>query len=238
MNSFDITLLGDGALVVSLGERVDSALSRRVHSAFGWLSSPPLPGVLELVPAATSVTLFYSPHELVMADAPVSDLAGWLAGRVRERLATLPETDALPESRLVEIPVCYSGEFGPDVEDVAARLGLSAEELIARHRDAEYFVLQLGFAPGFPYLHGLPKELSVPRRAVPRTVLPAGSVAIANEQSCIYPVAISGGWNLIGRTPLKLFRPGCEPPVLLQPGDRVVFRAISPDEFAGWEESP
>jgi inhibitor of KinA len=134
--------------------------------------------------------------------------------------------------------VCYGGGFGPDLEEVARRVERSVDETIALHRKAEYSVLQLGFAPGFPYLQGLPETLRLPRRATPRTVVPAGSVAIANDQTCIYPVAVAGGWHLIGRTPLKLFQPDREPPALLQPGDRVVFRAISPDEFERWEDAP
>jgi inhibitor of KinA len=233
--SFQIIPLGDQALIVELADRIEVMSARRIHAACGWLTAPALPGVSELVPAATTVTLFYSAVELVAAGAPEADLVGWLAARVRERLATLPASEELPVPRLVQIPVCYGGEFGPDLEGVATRVKLSAAEVIARHSDAEYFVLQLGFAPGFPYLHGLPEALAVPRRDTPRIAVPAGSVGIANRQSCIYPVVIPGGWNLIGRTPFKLFRPGQEPPVLLQPGDRVKFRAISAHEFVDWE---
>jgi inhibitor of KinA len=224
-------------LTVDLADRIEEVAVRRIHRACGWLAEPPLPGVAELVPAATTITLFYSPQELLAAGAPAADLAGWLAARVRERLATLPESNSGPPPRLIAIPVCYGGQCGPDLEAVAARVGLSTAEVISRHRAAEYFVLQLGFAPGFPYLHGSPEALSVPRRDTPRTEVPAGSVGIANGQSCIYPVAIPGGWNLIGRTPLRLFRPERQPPALLQAGDRVQFRAISPDEFEHWEQS-
>ena len=231
-----ITPLGDRALIVELADRIEELSVRRIHRACAWLAAPPLPGVTELVPAATTITLFYSPRELVAAGAPATDLAGWLAARVRERLALLPASRSLPAPRVVEIPVCYGGECGPDLFAVAERVRLPADEIIARHSAAEYFVLQLGFAPGFPYLHGLPPALSVPRRETPRTAVPAGSVGIANGQSCVYPIPVPGGWNLIGRTPRRLFRPEREPPVLLQAGDRVKFRAISSDEFKHWEE--
>lgn len=224
--------LGDQALVVELADRIEMNSVRRIHAVCDWLAAAALPGVSEWVPAATTVTLFYSATKLVAAGAPASDVVGWLADRVRERLATFPVSNELPVPRLVEMPVCYGGEFGPDLEEVAARVKLSAAEVIARHSAAEYFVLQLGFAPGFPYLRGLPEALAVPRRDTPRVAVPAGSVAIANGQCGIYPVVIPGGWNLIGRTPCKLFFPGQEPFVLLQPGDRVKFRAISVDEFA------
>lgn len=226
-----ITPLGDHALSVTLADQIDAASSRRVQAAAAWLANPPLPGVAEIVPAATTVTLFYSPAALVAAGAPMANLADWLATQVRERLAALPEASTHSLPRLVEIPVCYGGEFGPDLEAVAMRVKLSAAEIIARHTSVEFFVLQLGFSPGFPYLHGLPVELSVPRRESPRKAVAPGSVGIANGQSCIYPLATPGGWQLIGRTPLRLFRPAEQPPVLLQPGDRVKFHAITPDEF-------
>jgi inhibitor of KinA len=229
--NFRIIPLGDQALIVELADRVEAKSARWIHTVCGWLAASALPGVSELVPAATTVTLFYSAAEVVAAHAPEADLAGWLAARVRERLATLPASGALPVPRLIEIPVCYGGEFGPDLEAVATRVKLSVAEVIARHSAAEHSVLQLGFAPGFPYLEGLPEALAVPRRDTPRLAVPAGSVGIANGQSCIYPVVIPGGWNLIGCTPCKLFRPDQEPPVWLQPGDRVKFRAISANEF-------
>lgn len=233
--NFRITPLGDQALILELANQIQGLSVRRIHAVYHWLAAAALPGVSELVPAATTITIFYSAAELAAADAPGSDLVNWLATRVRECLATLPTSEEWPAPRLVEIPVCYGGEFGPDLEDVAARVKLSTGEVMARHSAAEYFVLQLGFAPGFPYLHGLPEELAVPRRATPRMAVPAGSVAIANRQSGIYPVEVPGGWNLIGRTPLKLFLPHDEPPTLLQPGDRVRFRAISATEFANWK---
>jgi inhibitor of KinA len=232
-----IVPLGDQALVVELAQRVEIPAARRVQMACAWLAAGKLPGVTEVVPAATTVTLYYSPVELVAAGAPEAEVFAWLEARVRKRLASLPAEKKWPAPRVVEIPVCYGGEFGPDLEAVAARVKLSAAEVITRHAGAEHFVLQLGFAPGFPYLHGLPEELAVPRRETPRVSVPAGSVAIANGQTGIYPLATPGGWNLIGRTPSKMFRPDQEPPVLLQPGDHVKFRAISPEEFSKLEKA-
>jgi inhibitor of KinA len=236
--NLSLTPLGDHALIVTLADQIDAASSRRVQAAAAWLANPPLPGVTEIVPASTTLTVFYSPTALVAASTPVATLADWLATQVRERLAALPESSLHSLPRLVEIPVCYGGEFGPDLEAVALRVKLSAAEVIARHTATEFFVLQLGFSPGFPYLHGLPAELSVPRRESPRTAVAPGSVGIANAQSCIYPLATPGGWQLIGRTPLRLFRPTEQPPALLQPGDRVKFHAITPAEFKRREAAP
>lgn len=233
-----ITALGDRALIVELARRIGDEAPSRIHQVCSWLSDARLPGVIELVPAATTVTVFYDPVTLKKSGAPKQDLAGWLSSRLKERLALLPNATALPSTRLIEIPVCYGGDFGPDLESIAERAKCSQEEVVALHSEAEYVVLQLGFAPGFPYLHGLPVALRFPRRETPRTRVPAGSVAIANGQSCVYPSEIPGGWHVLGRTPLRLFEPDRTPPVLLQPGDRVKFRPISPDEFKHREAAP
>lgn len=230
--------LGDSALILELAESVGALPPHRVHEVAAWLQSPALPGVTEIVPAATSVTLFYRPLDLLQHGASADDLIGWLGGKILERLSKLPAGSASAPPRVVEIPVCYGGEHGPDLEEVARRTGLSVIDVVTRHSAVEYLVLQLGFAPGFPYLHGLPDSISLPRRTTPRLSVAAGSVAIANGQSCIYPQATPGGWHVIGRTPLKLFRPEDEPPVLLQPGDRVKFRAIPAKEFEAREELP
>ena len=133
--------------------------------------------------------------------------------------------------RAIEVPVCYENEFAPDLGDVAQHAGLSEEEVVRRHSSARYRVNCVGFTPGFPYLSGLPAELATPRRASPRTEIPAGSVAIGGAQTGIYPSKSPGGWNVIGRTPLRLFDHRNEPPAMLRAGDSVRFRQISREEF-------
>ncbi len=130
-----------------------------------------------------------------------------------------------------KIPVCYEADLGPDLPVVAGRSGLSIEQVIERHAGAIYRVHCLGFTPGFPFLGGLPPELATPRRAEPRRAVPAGSVGIGGSQTGIYPIASPGGWNLIGRTPLRLFEADAPEPARLRPGDRVRFRRISLTEF-------
>jgi inhibitor of KinA len=132
---------------------------------------------------------------------------------------------------LVEIPVCYDPEYALDIDDVARRANISPGEVVRLHSSAEYRVACIGFVPGFPFLTGLPKELATPRRDMPRKEIPPGSVGIGGAQTGIYPLRSPGGWNLIGRTPLRLFDPGKNPPTLLQAGDRVRFRAVTRDEF-------
>ncbi len=132
----------------------------------------------------------------------------------------------------IEIPVCYEAAYAPDLAAVAMATSLTAEEVVRLHVTSPHRVLMIGFTPGFPYIGGLDERLAVPRRATPRARLEAGSVAIANGQTSIYPFATPGGWNLIGRTPLRLFDPARNPPSLLQAGDRVVFVPIPEQEFA------
>jgi inhibitor of KinA len=217
-------------LLLELGETIAESTHRRVQTAWQVLAAAPLPGVVELVPAYTTVAVFYDPVRVAQAGAPEGGLADWLGGKVRERLKNPPKMEK-PKNRTVEIPVCYGGEFGPDLGLVAKQSRLSPEEVVKRHSAADYLVYLIGFAPGFPYLGGLPKELATLRQATPRMVVPAGSVGIAGNQTGIYPLATPGGWNLVGRTPQRLFRPAENPPVLLRAGDRVKFRAIPPGEF-------
>ncbi|WP_411349908.1 5-oxoprolinase subunit PxpB [Paenibacillus sp. WLX2291] len=139
--------------------------------------------------------------------------------------------DLKVEHTVVEIPVCYGGDYGPDLAHVAAHNGLTEQEVIALHSGGDYLVYTLGFAPGFPYLGGLSKQLATPRRDTPRVRIPAGSVGIAGMQTGIYPLETPGGWQLIGRTPLSLFRPHRQPPALLSSGNRLVFRPISEQQY-------
>lgn len=224
-----ITPLGDTALIIEIGEKIDEATHHRVQAATRLLDAAKLPGVWEAVPAYTTVTLFYDPMKT--AAAADGDPVLWLSAKATDALAKLPRSVSGKGGRVVEIPVCYGGEFGPDLEEVAQRTGLAPEEVVRRHAAVDFLVYVIGFAPGFPYMGGLPEELAMPRRATPRTKVPPGSVGIINDQTCIYPLATPGGWNLIGRTPTKMFRPRQDPPAFLQAGDRVRFRGITPEEF-------
>ncbi|RLC77330.1 MAG: allophanate hydrolase [Chloroflexi bacterium] len=212
---------GDMALVVELGDEISEEVNRQVHSLAYVLESASFPGLGEIVPTYRSLLVHYDPLRLSFNE--VKDL-------VLEALRRCEEAPP-PEPRVVEIPVVYGGEFGPDIEFVAKHNGLSVEEVIRLHSNATYTVYMIGFVPGFTYLGGLPKRLATPRLPTPRTLVPAGSVGIAGEQTGIYPIDIPGGWRLIGRTPLKLFDPHREPPVLLKPGDKVRFVPITEEEF-------
>lgn len=233
------TPLGDSALIVEIGSCIDEPTHRRVQAVMAQLTQAGLAAVTELVPAYTTVTVFYDPMAAVSAGAPVNDIAGWLTQQIQSVLlhgnAVSPQ---VRPGRLVEIPVCYGGDYGPDLPEVAERRRLAPADVVRLHSTSEFFVYLLGFSPGFAYMGGLPPALALPRRASPRKIVPPGSVGIVNDQTCIYPQATPGGWNLIGRTPLRLFTPGAQSPTLLQPGDRVRFRAVTPEEFARLEGQP
>jgi inhibitor of KinA len=219
--------VGDRCLLVSFGNEVSAAASRSVLGLAADLSRKPLDGVIDVVPAFTTVALHYRPELCAQGDGTPYEA---LAERVEARLqGGIPDLDL--ETRVVEIPACYGGQYGPDLDDVAARCGLSPDEVIARHCASPLVVYTFFFAPGNPFAGGLDPRLAVPRRATPRTEVPAGSVAIANGMSTIYQLAMPGGWNLIARTPWNMFDLGQDPPVRLRLGDRLRFLPISPAEF-------
>lgn len=230
-----LTPLGDGALILEVGRQIDEPTRLGVQAVMTALEKANIPGVIELVPAYTTVTLFYDPLLALEAGAPATDVTGWLAAQVRSRTDGLDAT-ATATTRCVELPACYEAGFGPDLAEVARRTGLAPEEVVRRHTSAEFVVHMLGFSPGFAYMGGLPAELALPRRDTPRPAVPAGSVGIVNNQTCVYPHATPGGWNLIARTPLRMFDPVKDPPVRLRAGDRVRFKSISADEFAKMED--
>lgn len=222
----ELSPLGDCGVRIVFGREISREVHARIRR-FGMALDAVLPrGMTEWVSGYAVVTVYYQPWS-VSYDA--------LCAALRQRLHQQDPTQALPE-RVVEIPVCYGGEFGPDLEDAAHRCGLSAAEMIRRHVEPFYQVHFLGFLPGFAYLGGLPPGLAVPRRSVPRLAVPAGSVGIAGEQTGVYPLETPGGWQIIGRTPLKLYDPQREPPSLLALGDSVKFVAISVDRFAELED--
>lgn len=205
--------LGDACLVVRLGTTIDPAVSRAVAATVASLGAADLPGVVDLAPTFTSVGVFFDPRR---ADPDA------LAAAIRSCLIRSGDSVVAPGG-VVEIPVAYGGADGPDLDRVAAHAGIAPADVVRLHAGAEHVVGMIGFAPGFPYLLGLPAALSIPRRATPRTRVPAGSVAIAERQTGIYPQGGPGGWHVIGRTSLAMFDPGRDPPSLLRAGDVVRF---------------
>jgi inhibitor of KinA len=226
----EITRLGDSALIVRVVDdfaRDPDAALDTVRGALRALEKAAIPGVIELAPAYTTIGVFFDPTRLEGA-APVDSLQTAIENALR---GSSIEDGTGIETPLIEIPVCYDREFAPDLGDVARTAGLAEAEVVRRHSSAAYRVNCVGFIAGFPFMSGLPSELATPRRASPRKEIPAGSVGIGGAQTGIYPRISPGGWNLIGRTPLRLFDVQREPPTILQAGDRVRFREISRVEF-------
>ncbi len=231
----EITPLGDSALIIrvceSFGDASDEAI-KAVLRVQRWLDTARLPGVIETAPGYGTVTAFYDPFLVVAAGVKHNEILGWLSQRIRDVLSDpKPVREEEIRTRFIEIPVCYEGEFAPDLDEVSGRAGLTAPEVINLHSKSDYRVACLGFTPGFPYLTGLPAALATPRRAIPRKEIAPGSVAIGGHHTGIYPIKSPGGWHVIGRTPLKLFDPSENPPALLRAGDVVHFRAITRNEY-------
>ncbi len=218
--------LGDCAAYIEFSEKLDLEVNAVVQRLAVAVQGKNAPWIRDVVPALGGLALHFNPdHAAVFGDA-LHAAANLVADCLKEGL---PDVDAV--QRTVDVPVCYEPQYAPDIEEVAKKAGVSVDEVARRHAAGDYRVLMIGFAPGHAYMGGLDAKLAVPRRATPRAVVPSGSVAIANDQTVVYPYAISGGWNVIGRTPLKVFDAGRQEPSLFASGDRVRFRAISPEEF-------
>jgi KipI family sensor histidine kinase inhibitor len=212
---------GDCALVVEFENKIAPEVNARVMQLCAAIKGSAIKGVVDFIPTFRSVLVSYDP--LVIS-----------YNKLQKRLQKLSEikSDAANNTaRIFHIPVCYGGEFGEDIGDVAAHTGLSVDEVVAMHSEKPYLIYMLGFLPGFPYLGGLNEKLFTPRLPSPRTSIPAGSVGIGGEQTGIYPLASPGGWRLIGRTPLKPYDAKREEPILYAAGDYIKFDPVSETEY-------
>jgi KipI family sensor histidine kinase inhibitor len=215
---------GDEAVVVEFGDRIDDAVNHRVYDFAATVEHAGLPGVVELVPTYRSLLVQYD-----------LEVAGYreMVSRLEELLAEpvhAAASNGVPR-QMHEIPVVYGGEYGPDLLTVAQHTGLRPDEVIRIHSGVAYRVYMLGYAPGFPYLGGMDQRIACPRLKTPRVKVLAGSVGIAESQTGVYPNDSPGGWQIIGRTPAKLFNPADDPPTAIQPGSFVTFRPVSEDEY-------
>jgi inhibitor of KinA len=222
MPPYKVLTAGDTALVIEFGDGVDRQLSAWVLALARRLNEARLEGVTETVPTFRSLMVYYDPIALPAAA---------LVARIVELMDGVRTTEGT--GRLWRLPVCYDCELAPDLDDVAARTGLTRAGVIERHTAVAYHVYMLGFLPGLAYLGDIPAELALPRRDVPRIRVPAGSVAIATSMSCIFPRESPSGWHLVGRSPVALWgrRTGAEFGALLAPGDQVEFAPISLREY-------
>jgi inhibitor of KinA len=218
--------MGDRALIVELGDEIDRSVNQKVRELFLRIEKEQIQGIKDLVPSYRSVMVVYDPLTIPQVS---------LQSRIKDLWARADASD-LPRRKEVRVPVVYGGKHGPDLEWVASYHHLAPGDVISLHTLPTYQVYMIGFTPGYPYMGEVLDTISTPRRETPRTVVPQGSVAIAQRQTGIYPVQSPGGWHILGWTPLKLFDAGKWPPSLLEMGDSVRFFAIREDEIAKWQE--
>lgn len=215
----------DSSLLVYLGDQISLETHRRVAQFLRLLESQPVPGVRNLHPAYCSVLIRFDPLQVSHAN---------LQSQLEAFLKKLPDS-RVSEPRQVEIPVCYDDEFGPDLNDVAEFHNLTTQQVIDLHVSVAYTVFFFGFVPGFAYLGQLPADLITPRLSTPRRSVAAGSVGIAGSQTGVYPFSTPGGWRLLGRTPIRMFRPSTQQMNFLSVGDQVRFMPISRERFHSLE---
>ncbi len=217
---------GDCAVTVEFGNSISEEINSKIRLFYENIKLENLSGITDLVPAFCSVLVSYDPR-LISYKKLCTQLEKYLnmaSGAVNTR------------KKIVSIPVCYEGEYGPDLAFVAEHAGLTAEEVIKIHTSRDYLIYMLGFQPGFPYLGGLDERIFTPRLSVPRTLIRAGSVGIGGEQTGLYPLASPGGWQIIGTTPVKAYNPLKTPSIPYEAGDYIRFYPITKDEFVKIEQ--
>ena len=213
---------GDKGLVVEFGNTISEAVNKKVRNLYLAIQKGHIEGISEMIPTYRSLLIHYNPLEIEIDD---------LIEKLMEIEKALDSID-LPKPRIIEIPTIYGGEFGEDINFVSEHNGISVDEVIKIHSSVDYLIYMLGFTPGFPYLGGMAEEIETPRLKIPRTKIPAGSVGIAGKQTGIYPIESPGGWQLIGRTPINLYDPKRQMPIILQAGDYIRFIPIEKEEYA------
>ncbi|WP_339254794.1 5-oxoprolinase subunit PxpB [Sporosarcina sp. FSL W8-0480] len=223
---YTLSPMGDQAVMIEVDTVISRSSQQKVKSIIARLNEASPPWMIETIPAFTTVTVIYDLREFNGKGSPFEQVCRW----IQELLQDALKTDD-PEQRIVRIPVLYGGAHGPDLNFVAEHNGLTPDEVIAIHTSGDYTVHMIGFAPGFPFIGGMSKKISAPRRSTPRLKIPARSVGIAGLQTGVYPVETPGGWQLIGRTPLELFLPNEDPPSLLTSGDKIQFYEITNEEY-------
>jgi KipI family sensor histidine kinase inhibitor len=218
--------MGDRGLLLEFGDEISSETNEKVRRMALAIQAEAIKGIIETVPTYRSLLIIYDPLILSIDD---------LKKRLKKLEHGLRQTP-FPEPKLTRIPVVYGDPYGPDLDFVAQYHRISHNEVIQLHCSKPYFIYMIGFMPGYPYMGELPDALITPRLKTPRLSVPVGSVAIAQKQTGIYPMESPGGWQIIGRTPVKIFDPKREPPALLQMGDLVQFYPISEKEFEEWHK--
>ena len=220
-NKIKLLTAGDSSILIQFGNTIDPAINRKIAATVQLMREQHINGVTDVIPAFCSLLINYDPRVISYEQIK----------RRMEALVKIDVTAGDTRKRVFEIPVCYGGEYGPDIRNIADHAGLSVEEVIQIHTSRDYLIYMLGFLPGFTYLGGLDERIHTPRLANPRIRIPAGSVGIGGSQTGIYPMDSPGGWQLMGMTPVKTYDPDREVPILVEAGDYIRFVAIDEDEF-------
>jgi KipI family sensor histidine kinase inhibitor len=221
MQNIRILIEGDSSLLVEFGKEISPDINRRITAVVQLLKEQHIEGVVDLIPAFCSLLINYDPRVISYEE-------------ISERVHAIIKLDARAgeqRKRVYEIPVCYGGEYGPDIDNIAEHAGLSVDEVIKIHSSRDYLIYMLGFLPGFCYLGGLDERIHTPRLANPRIKINAGSVGIGGSQTGIYPLDSPGGWQLMGMTPVKTYDPERDVPILVEAGDYIRFVPIDEDEY-------
>lgn len=221
MEKIKILTAGDSSVLIEFGKEISPEINARITALVHLMKEQHIEGVVDMIPAFSSLLINYDPRVVTH-------------GKMKRRLEKLLKLEVQEKEssvRIIEIPVCYGGEYGPDLENIANNAGLSTEEVIAIHSSRDYLIYMLGFLPGFSYLGGLDERIHTPRLANPRIRIPAGSVGIGGSQTGIYPLDSPGGWQLLGLTPVKTYDPQRETPILFEAGDYIRFVPVTEEQF-------
>jgi inhibitor of KinA len=230
---YKIFFISDSAITVDFGNVINEIINKKLIALFAYLSEHPLEGMKEAVPAYSSLTIYFDVPLLRKKIAHNKPVYKWMKGELDKLLQKdLDDIDSTP--RAIRIPVCYTDEFGPDLQSIAQAKQVTVEDIIRLHTSKEYRVYMLGFLPGFAYMGELAEEIAMPRKQQPEPTV-AGSVGLAGKQTGIYPLNSPGGWQIIGRTPLKMFDKEKDDPCLLKMGDSVAFYSITKNEFENYQ---
>jgi len=226
----EISQISETSVLVEFGMKISEDINKKVRTLCTYLDEKPFNGMIEYVPAFTSISIIYNPLDM-NSESPYE-----VVKTILDNIISKLDFSLADEEHIVEIPVCYGSEFGQDIEQVAKINNITVDEVIKIHSEGKYLVYMIGFAPGFPYLGGMSEKIAAPRRESPRTAIPEGSVGIAGMQTGVYPIETPGGWQLIGKTPLKMFDLNRNPKSLLKAGDIAKFYPISYEEYVKLKE--
>lgn len=221
MQNIRILTAGDSSLLVEFGKEISTEINRKITATVQMMKEQHIEGVVDVIPAFCSLLINYDPRVISYEE-------------IKERMQNIVKLDVqagAQSRRIYEIPVCYGGEYGPDIQNIAEHAGLSQEEVIKIHSSRDYLIYMLGFLPGFTYLGGLDERIHTPRLANPRIKINAGSVGIGGSQTGIYPLDSPGGWQLMGMTPVKTYDPKREKPILVEAGDYIRFVPVDEAEY-------